>query len=150
MKFWDTSAVVPLCVNEPRSAGVRTILAEDPSIVVWWATRTECVSAFMRQIRDKNLHAGGERQARHVLQTLARAWTEIQPSEVVRGTAERLLAVHSLPAADAPASRSIARGAKKLRICFCYFRRSFGDAAIKRALLFRLTIRTDFLLLSAL
>jgi len=101
VKFWDTSAIVPLCVNEPRSAGVRNILVEDPSIVVWWATRTECVSAFMRQIRDTNLHAGGERQARHVLQTLARAWTEIQPNEVLRGTAERLLAVHSLTAADA-------------------------------------------------
>jgi predicted nucleic acid-binding protein len=36
-----------------------------------------------------------------VLQTLARAWTEIQPNEVLRGTAERLLAVHSLTAADA-------------------------------------------------
>jgi predicted nucleic acid-binding protein len=55
----------------------------------------------MRQIRDRSLHAGGERQARHVLQTLARAWTEIQPNEVLRGTAEQLLAVHSLTAADA-------------------------------------------------
>ncbi len=31
----------------------------------------------------------------------ARAWTEIQPNEVLHGTTERLLAVHSLTAADA-------------------------------------------------
>jgi hypothetical protein len=28
------------------------------------------------------------------------AWTEVQPSEILRGTAERLLAVHVLRAAD--------------------------------------------------
>lgn len=101
MRFWDTSAVVPLCVNEPASATVKTFLDSDPLIVVWWATRTECVSAFMRQIRESSLGAGGERQAREVLETLARVWLEVQPSTMLRRTAERLLAVHPLRAADA-------------------------------------------------
>jgi len=101
VKFWDTSAIVPLCVDEPGSATVKAILAKDPSIVVWWATRTECVSAFMRQTREGGLSVVGERQAREVLGTLAKAWIEIQPSETLRGTAERLLAVHPLRAADA-------------------------------------------------
>ena len=83
MKFWDTSAVVPLCVQEPNSATVREILAEDPSMVVWWGTRTD------------------ERAARHVLHTLMQTWAEMQPSEALRNTAERLLAVHPLRAADA-------------------------------------------------
>lgn len=43
----------------------------------------------------------GERQSRHVLAQLAGAWIEVQPSEMLRGTAERLLAVHALRAADA-------------------------------------------------
>jgi predicted nucleic acid-binding protein len=55
----------------------------------------------MRQLRDRSLNAAAERQARQVLQTLAKAWSEIQPTETLRGTAERLLAVHSLTAADA-------------------------------------------------
>lgn len=55
MKFWDTSAVVPLCVTEPASATVKSILSGDSSVVVWWATRTECVSAFMRQRREGSL-----------------------------------------------------------------------------------------------
>jgi len=101
VKFWDTSAIVPLCVDEPRSAVVKAVLIEDPSIVVWWATRVECISAFRRQTREKSLSVAGERQARQVLQALCRAWTEVQPNEVLRELAQRLLSAHSLTAADA-------------------------------------------------
>jgi uncharacterized protein len=101
VKFWDTSGVVPLCIIEPSTGSVKSILTRDPSIVVWWATRTECLSAFNRQTREGSLRMEDERQARHVLRHLVEAWTEVQPSEVLRGTAERLLAVHILRAADA-------------------------------------------------
>jgi uncharacterized protein len=101
VRFWDTSAIVPLCVDEPSSTMVKAILQEDPAPVVWWATRTECVSAFMRQIREGGLRAVGERQAREVLEILAKTWIEVQPSTMLRRTAERLLAVHPLRAADA-------------------------------------------------
>jgi predicted nucleic acid-binding protein len=100
VKFWDTSAVIPLCVSEPHSATVKDILLKDPSVAVWWATRTECVSALTRQLRDRGLSTGGERQAREVLHSLEGSWTEIQPTETLRDLAERLLAVHSLRAAD--------------------------------------------------
>ncbi len=70
-------------------------------MVVWWVTRTECLSAFVRQAREGDLGVPGERQARHVLEALAESWIEIQPTETVRGSAERLLAVHPLRAADA-------------------------------------------------
>lgn len=101
MKFWDTSAIVPLCVQEPNSGTVREILVEDPSVVVWWGTRTECISALMRQVREGGLTPTDERAARHVLQTLMQTWTEMQPSEALRSTAERLLTVHPLRTADA-------------------------------------------------
>lgn len=101
MKFWDTSAVVPLCVVEPSTGTVKSILISDSSIVVWWATRTQCVSALNRQTREGGLRIEDERQARHVLRQLADGWTEVQPSEILRATAERLLAVHVLSAGDA-------------------------------------------------
>lgn len=101
MKFWDTSAVVPLCVQEPNSAMVREILVEDPSMVVWWGTRTECISALTRQVREGSLAPTDERAARHILHTLMQIWTEMQPSEALRSMAERSLAVHPLRAADA-------------------------------------------------
>ncbi len=101
MKFWDTSAIVPLCVQEPNSATVRESLIEDPSMVVWWGTRTECISALMRQVREGGLTPTDERSARHVLQALMQTWAEMQPSEALRSTAERLLTVHPLRTADA-------------------------------------------------
>jgi uncharacterized protein len=99
--FWDSSAIVPLCVNEPATSTVKPILAKDPFTVVWWTTRTECISALVRQTREGNLSSAGERQARTLLETLAGAWIEIQPTGSLRATAERALAVHPLRAADA-------------------------------------------------
>jgi hypothetical protein len=101
VKFWDTSAIVPLLVIEPSTGSAKSILTGDSSIVVWWGTRTECVSALNRQVRDGILRKEDERQAHHVLHQLARACSEVQPSELLRVTAERLLAVHVLRAADA-------------------------------------------------
>jgi len=101
VKFWDTSAVVPLCVMEPATAQVRALADADPALVVWWATRTECVSAVARRRRDHRLSAAVEQRARRVLVALAAEWTEVLPSEPLRQRSERLLAVHPLRAADA-------------------------------------------------
>jgi hypothetical protein len=101
VKFWDTSAIVPLCVIEPATVRVRGVVDADPVLVVWWATRTECVSALSRLRREGVLRAADEREARGALDVLATAWSEILPSEPLRRRAERLLAVHALRAADA-------------------------------------------------
>ena len=34
MRFWDTSALVPLCVSEPASRAIRRLATADPSLVV--------------------------------------------------------------------------------------------------------------------
>ncbi len=70
-------------------------------MVVWWGTRTECLSALMRQVREGSLTPTDERAARHVLQILMQTWTEMQPGEALRSTAERLLSMHQLRTADA-------------------------------------------------
>ena len=101
MNFWDTSAVIPLCVQEPSSATVRDLLMCNTSMVVWWGTHTECISALMRRVREGDMPPTDEQAARRVLDRLAQSWMEIQPSETVRSIAERLLAVHALRAADA-------------------------------------------------
>ncbi len=101
MRFWDTSAVVPICVQETSSASARELLVEDASVVVWWGTRTECVSALARRTREGGLTRTDERAARRVLHVLSQSWMEMQPSDAVRSMAERLLAVHPLRAADA-------------------------------------------------
>jgi len=38
MRFWDASAVAPLLAEQPLSVRARTLLAQDPEMVVWWST----------------------------------------------------------------------------------------------------------------
>lgn len=101
MGFWDSSAIVPLCLTEPTSKQIRKILREDEDVVVWWATRIECLSAFDRRRREGIPHAEAASNAKKVLVSLAAGWSEVLPSELVRRRAERLLATHALRAADA-------------------------------------------------
>lgn len=101
MRFWDSSAIVPLCLTEPTSRQIQKILRQDEDIVVWWATRIECLSAFERRRREGILPAEAAMSAKGVLASLASVWSEVLPSELVRRRAERLLATHALKAADA-------------------------------------------------
>lgn len=101
MRFWDTSAIVPLLVSEARSATARQLAGEDPGIIVWWAARTECVAALARRRREGVLTSSGERLARSILALLAAEWSEVLPGDGVRERAERLLSTHALRTADA-------------------------------------------------
>jgi predicted nucleic acid-binding protein len=69
-------------------------------MVVWWATRVECLSALARRRREGVLSINAEVSAKEIISVLSREWSEVQPSELVRQRAERLLQVHSLRAAD--------------------------------------------------
>ncbi len=100
MKFWDSSAVISLCVDEPTSAAMRSVLRSDPAMVAWWSTRIECLSALLRRSREGSLSGAGVAEARALLRALADSWVEVEPSESVRTSAERLLAAHALRAAD--------------------------------------------------
>lgn len=100
MRFWDASALIPLCLNEPRTARLRKVTEENPAIVAWWGTPVECYSAFARLRRDGILTRADEDQAGHVLTRLAAAWTEIQPGRDIREGAARVLLLHPLRAGD--------------------------------------------------
>lgn len=101
MIYWDTSALVPLVVEEGGTAAARELLESDGRIVVWWATAIEFTSALTRREREGELTRGELEQCRHVLLMMAGAWTEVLPTEDVRGHARRLLFRHALRAADA-------------------------------------------------
>jgi predicted nucleic acid-binding protein len=101
MRFWDSSAIVPLCFREPATDALRRITSADEDMVVWWASRIECISAMARRRREGVLSTEADRKARKILSALSEAWSEIQPTEIVRERAERLLMVHPLRAADA-------------------------------------------------
>lgn len=101
MKFWDTSAIVPLIVPSAETAAATKRVRENPVIVVWWGTWTECVSACARLEREGRLSADGVALALDRLQALAQQWIEVPASSAVREQATRVLRLHPLRAADA-------------------------------------------------
>jgi len=101
LKFWDSSAIVPLLVGEATTEAMREIAKDDPLMLVWWGTPVECVSAVSRLERDGDLTSVGAGAAVERLDGLAEGWNEVQPVEAARRTARRLLRVHALRAADA-------------------------------------------------
>ncbi len=101
MKYWDASGVVPLLVRQARTPDMQLLLEQDPVIVTWWGTYLECYSALMRLLREGHLDMDDVRHAARRLCKLRDGWNEIQPGEACRRTAERMLRVHPLRAADA-------------------------------------------------
>lgn len=102
MRFWDSSAIVPLLVEEGASAHFAAAYGLDPEMMVWWATDVECASALARRsrVQDGKLAAALE-QAQTRLADFTQRWHEIGPAEQVRKIALRLLRTHRLRAADA-------------------------------------------------
>ena len=100
MMFWDSSAIIPLCIDEPRTNVIRDIVKKDNSMVVWWGSPVECFSAFARLRRDNFLSAHEEDRVRQLIHILSTSWTQIEPSQDIRDMAGRLLRLHPLRAAD--------------------------------------------------
>jgi predicted nucleic acid-binding protein len=98
--FWDSSAVIPLCMEEPMTGAARDILEADREMAAWWGTPVECRSAFARFGREGVPAVTGLRHAIEALEAISRTWLEINPSERVRDLAIRVLSVHPLRAAD--------------------------------------------------
>jgi uncharacterized protein len=100
MKFWDSSAVMPLLGDEPTSKSMLQVLQQDPQVLIWWGTSIEIASALARLEREKSLSADEVSTALSIARRLADSWHEIVPSDAMRRTAERLLRTHPLRAAD--------------------------------------------------
>jgi hypothetical protein len=84
MKFWNASAIVPLCLREPATPRLRRIAEDDGALVAWWATPVECYSAFARLRRGGVLSSNSEERARGVLRRLTEEWTELELTRQVR------------------------------------------------------------------
>ena len=100
MNFWDSSAIVPLCVQETRSEALHTLLKSDSQMVCWWATIVECWSAFARLRRESVFTLQEEEIARGLLSKLSDAWVEVEATYELRQATGRILKLHPLRAAD--------------------------------------------------
>lgn len=101
MRFWDSSAVIPLLVQEPSTATVRAMLTEDASMLAWRFTATEIVAALWRRRRADEISEAGRLVAASGLAALEVRWTTVEDVGQVDRRARRILAVHPLRTADA-------------------------------------------------
>lgn len=101
MKFWDSSAIVPLIIQEEQSKLCENLLKEDSQILVWTYTATEVLSALFRKYREGKLSDRELLIPQEKLNLLESSWSEVLPKESIKLRAHRLLATHSLRAADA-------------------------------------------------
>lgn len=127
LAFWDTSALVPLCVPQAATASVAR-LSDNYKAVVWWATPVELAGALARLARmreiDRDVLAGATRLANG----LAEDWHVVDPSDVLLSRAMRIVERYDLRAGDSlqlaaaldwceddPAGRVFLTADKKLR-----------------------------------
>ncbi|OGQ22163.1 MAG: hypothetical protein A2138_18280 [Deltaproteobacteria bacterium RBG_16_71_12] len=101
MRFWDSSALVPLMVRQAATTRVTALMRKDPEVLAWWGTRLECASAIARLERQGQLRPPAVVTAFQRLDAVVEGWHEVQPTDPVRETGRRLLRTHDLRAADA-------------------------------------------------
>ncbi len=100
MKYWDSSAIVSLLIEEAATPLLRALHDKDAEQTVWCLTPVEIASALARRGRE-GLAADQQEAIRSAMQMLSDRWREIGSLELVRGRALRLLNTHPLRAADA-------------------------------------------------
>jgi hypothetical protein len=133
MRFWDSSAVVPLLIRETASAALQALARADAQIVVWRLTGAEIVSAFWRRRRTGELEEGARLAAEEGLGLLERAWTCVDDLAHADRRARRLLAIHDLRTADALqlAAALIACDEQPSLLPFVTLDRRLADAALR-------------------
>jgi predicted nucleic acid-binding protein len=100
MRFWDSSALIPLLLDEGRSREILELYDEDPGQTVWCLTEVELASAIARKARE-GMNMVRQKAARSQIEVLSERWDEVTSLETVRARALRVLDTHGLRAADA-------------------------------------------------
>jgi uncharacterized protein len=101
VRFWDSSAVVPLLVSQTGSDRADEWFREDQELVLWTLTGVEITSAVWRLVREGSLSEADARVAEQRAAELAAASRVVVDVDSVKAYARRLLRVHTLRAADA-------------------------------------------------
>ena len=101
MRFWDSSALVAIALDEKATKSVRGLVRADAELLVWILSEVEIASALWRRRRGNELtEAVRAETQRQIDLTFSNAITISDVSAVLR-RARRLLAAHTLRAAHA-------------------------------------------------
>jgi predicted nucleic acid-binding protein len=99
--FWDTSAVVPLCVLQAATPAARQIHRDISIKAIWWGTTVEVRSAFARLRRTGELVDRDFEIAINKWSAISKRGRKIPPSQSVLEVAATLPDRHGLRALDA-------------------------------------------------
>ena len=97
MRFWDSSALVPLLVMEDVTFRLGDLYLEEDGILAWWGAEIECVSAIARLEREDSLSPREATLALQRLDDLARSWHLVEPVESLRHSPASLALIASVP-----------------------------------------------------
>jgi predicted nucleic acid-binding protein len=98
--FWDSSALVPLCVGQAAGLNFQKLWRQSNRVTVWSGATVEIRSALARLHRDGALDANGLQSAIQRLEAMRRQWREIITGENLRLIAEELPDTYGLRALD--------------------------------------------------
>lgn len=101
MRFWDSSAIIPLLVLEEQTEYCVNAFKADNEIMVWTMSKIEVFSALCRRIRENALNLESFESANRRMNDLFDIAFDIVSISKVKQRALRLLQVHPLKAADA-------------------------------------------------
>jgi len=133
MRFWDSSALVPLLLEERATAAARRLLSEDGVVLAWALTPLEILSALWRRRRTDDLSEADLVSAEDSLRQLEGVWSLISDLDHVERRARRMLAVHPLRAGDAAqlAAALVASGERPDLLPFVTSEATLAEAARK-------------------
>jgi predicted nucleic acid-binding protein len=98
--FWDSSALIPLCVSQPQTAKAKS-LYESYGIAAWWATQVEMMSGLTRLDRSGQITHDRFLIGKQIAREIVQEWDSISSTASIATDACSLLELHPLRAADA-------------------------------------------------
>jgi hypothetical protein len=131
MRFWDSSALVPLLVHEPDSHRVRPLIDSDARVVASLLTALEVVATLWRRRRTDDLTAGEHTEADAAFAEISEAWSDVSDFNTVREIALDVVSRRPLRASDAfqLASAIVASQGKPTTLPFVTLDRDLASAA---------------------
>lgn len=101
MRFWDSSAIVPLLIREATSGDLRALLATDVHIAASFITSLEVGSALWRRDHNNELSSDEHAAADDAFEKLNQSWSEVADIFDAREVALEVITRHALRSGDA-------------------------------------------------
>jgi predicted nucleic acid-binding protein len=101
MRFWDSSALIPLLLQEDRSSDAALLIRQDSTILTSALTPVEIASALWRRRHAGQLDAAVHDDVERAFAELTRRWRAVAVTQEIVRLALGVLSRHPLRSMDA-------------------------------------------------